>query len=1099
MPAAPAVESNKFRDAEDKIRNLREQYQQGAITRDQFQADLRQSMVLDDNNVWWMMGVESDRWYKHDNGTWIPATPPGLGQDQAPAAGAQPDDMGDEGDRTVPTSPIQDWVPRAVPVRDLDYTVPGTGGIFLDNDNTAATVPIDSQATVPSSPYTSNTVLNPAIQNQYESVAGALPGAADQPPDYDLQDVSPTYEDAVARQRQRIIRTAAIIAAVLAALLFLLGAVAAIGIVLYYNNLATPYRDAIAGLANYQPQFRTARILAADGSLIANLTSPQGGARTVVPLSEISPEMIDAVVSIENERYFEDPGFDPIAIGRAFLQNVSSGEVVSGASTITQEVARTLVLQDTTVSPDRKLQEIVVAAEIARSYDKNFILQLYLNEIFFGNQSYGIEAASQFYFGHGADSLNLAESAMLAGLIQAPARYDPVINRQAAFDRMDVVLQQMGSVGCLQFTFAPYDQQPFCVTPADVASPRVVLQKAQVETRNYQPRTFTVKYPHFVNFVQQQIENSFGTSEMFRRGFEIKTTLIPRIQEVAQNALEQQVNALATNGVNTGAVMVTDPRDGAIRAMVGSPDFSDDSIDGQVNNAFTWQQPGSSIKIVEYTAALEGVDRNGTRDYYTPATILWDVPTSFQNPAYTPVNYDRAFHGPVALRYALANSYNVPAVKTLNFIGLDKFLDTAQRMGLRFLPEAQFGLPTALGANEVRLYDMMQAYGTLANDGTRVQEYAITGITDGDGNAVDLPERAQPAQAVQPQVAFLMQSILSDNAARSAAFGANSALNVPGYDGRVAAKTGTSNDNRDLWTMGFSSNFVVGVWIGRVDNNPTVNTSGLAAAPIWNAVMSAALQGTNPEPFNPPQGIVQQQVCADTGAIYNSNTPCTAVRSEYFLQNSPPPAANGSFVIQVPIDTWTGLKANQFCTESVITDTFVNITDPSAVAWLGTAAGQAYATSLGVPTPIKTVPTTECSPSTVLPQVRLSNPTTGQAISGAVQISGVAQGPNFARYQIELAPATSPNNFQPIAGPFNNQANGTLATWDSTTVPNGAYKLRLAAFASDGGYRYDTIDIGINNVIPTEPPPTLPPITVPTDINSTPIPFVVPTPTIFQG
>ena len=429
---------------------------------------------------------------------------------------------------------------------------------------------------------------------------------------------------------------------------------------------------------------------------------------------------------------------------------------------------------------------------------------------------------------------------------------------------------------------------------------------------------------------------------MFRRGFEIKTTLIPRIQDAAQNALEQQVNALANNGVNTGAVMVTDPRDGAIRAMVGSPDFSDDSIDGQVNNAFTWQQPGSSIKIVEYTAALEGVDRNGTRDYYTPATILWDVPTSFQNPSYTPVNYDRNFHGPVALRYALANSYNVPAVKTLNFIGLDKFLDTAQRMGLRFLPEAQFGLPTALGANEVRLYDMMQAYGTLANDGTRVQEYAITGITDGDGNTVDLPERAQPALAVQPQVAFLMQSILSDNSARTPAFGSNSPLNIPGYDGRVAAKTGTSNDNRDLWTMGFSSNFVVGVWIGRVDNNPTVNTSGLAAAPIWNAVMQAALQGTNPEPFNPPQGIVQQQICADTGTVYDASV-ALLERSQRILRPELAAARRRTGLRRptVPIDTWTGLKANQFCTESVVTDTFVNITDPSAVAWLGTAAGQA--------------------------------------------------------------------------------------------------------------------------------------------------------------
>ncbi|MFN8561334.1 MAG: transglycosylase domain-containing protein [Anaerolineae bacterium] len=491
--------------------------------------------------------------------------------------------------------------------------------------------------------------------------------------------------------------------------------------------------------------------------------------------------MVHAVVSIENERYFEDPGWDPVAIVRAFLQNLSSGEVSSGASTITQQVARNLVLQDTTVSPERKLQEIVVAAEIARQYDKNFILQLYLNEIFFGNQSYGVEAASRFYFGHGASDLNLAEAALLAGVIQAPARYDPVINRQAAFDRMNVVLNQMAQVGCLQFSFAPYNTSPgFCITQADIASPRIVLQKAQVETRSYQPRQFTVKYPHFVNFVQQQIENNFGTSEMFRRGFEIQTTLNPRIQEVAQGALEQQVRALANNGVNTGAVMVTDPRDGAIRAMVGSPDFSDNSIDGQVNNAFTWQQPGSSIKVVEYVGALEGVNRNGTSAYYTPATVLWDVQTTFPNPNYTPINYDQTYHGPVALRYALANSYNVPAVKVLDFIGIDKFVDVAQRIGLRFLPEATFGLPSALGANEVRLYDMMQAYGTIANDGTRVPLYSITQIKDAGGNVVALPDRPQPALAVQPQIAFLMQNILSDNEARTPAFGAASPLNVSG-------------------------------------------------------------------------------------------------------------------------------------------------------------------------------------------------------------------------------------------------------------------------------------------------------------------------------
>ena len=587
---------------------------------------------------------------------------------------------------------------------------------------------------------------------------------------------------------------------------------------------------------------------------------------------------------------------------------------------------------------------------------------------------------------------------------------------------------------------------------------------------------------------------------MFQRGLEIKTTLIPRVQDTAQSALEQQVKALSTNGVNTGAIMVTDPRDGSIRAMIGSPNFSDNTIDGQVNNAFTWQQPGSSIKIVEYTGALEGASVNGVNNYLTPASILWDVPTTFSNPDYSPINYDRNFHGPIALRYAFANSYNVPAVKTLNFIGLDKFLDVAQRIGLRFLPDATFSLPSALGANEVRLYDMMQAYGTLANNGTRVPLYSIIGIKDATGADLPLPDRPQSALAVQPQIAFLIQNILSDNTARTPAFGANSPLNVNGYNGLVAAKTGTSNDNRDLWTMGFSSNAVVGVWIGRVDNGPTVNTSGLAAAPIWNAVMTAALQGTTPQAFNPPSGIIQQQICGDTGTVYDASVPCTTPRTEYFIQSQPPPPASQGFVTSVPVDTWTGLKANQFCPDSVVTKNFVNINDPSAIAWLQTPAGAAYAQSIGLPNPPQSAPTTECSTSTVLPQVRFSAPTNGQQLSGTVQFMGIVSGPNFSRYQIELAPSSAPTNFQVIAGPFNAQQNGNLATWDSTTTPNGAYLLRLSAFASDGGYRYDTINIGVNNILPTQPPPTLAPIVVPTSQFDTPIPAQsAPTPTIFQG
>jgi membrane peptidoglycan carboxypeptidase len=606
-----------------------------------------------------------------------------------------------------------------------------------------------------------------------------------------------------------------------------------------------------------------------------------------------------------------------------------------------------------------------------------------------------------------------------------------------------------------------------------------------------------IRYPHFVNYIQSQIEQYFGTDEMFRRGFEIRTTLVPRIQDTAQDALVRQIQALVNNGVNTGAVIATDPRNGAILAMVGSPNFNDQEIDGQVNNVFTWQQPGSAIKPVVYTAALEGFSVNGTPTYFTPATILWDVPVTYPTtPPYSPVNYDRTFHGPTALRFALANSYNIPAVKTYAAIGAQRFQETAGRMGLRFLDEAQFGLATALGADEVRLYDMAQAFGTLANNGVRVPTFGIVGITDASGAEVPLPERTGPVQAVQPQIAYLMQSILSDNEARSAAFGLNSGLALPAYPGLVGAKTGTSNDSRDLWTMGFTRGAVVGVWIGRVDNNPTVNTSGLAAVPIWNTVMQAVLQGTSPEPFTNPGGVVEQQICGDTGTIYDPNVTqnCTAVRTELFLVNQPPPPASQAFIQTVPVDTWTNLRANQYCPDHIRTGTFATIDDASAIQWLNTPQGAAYAQQLGLTTPIEPLPAGECSPSTVQPQVRITSPTDAQQVTGVVQVLGTVTANNMNRYQIEVASINQPENFTLVYGPSAaQQPNGVLGEWNTTSFPNGVYRVRLAVFANDGGYIYKTVQIGVNNIPPTDIP--LPTAIVPTpDFGSTTIPFDTPIP-----
>lgn len=1088
--------ADQYRAAEERVRALRDQYRQGLITRDQFQEQLRQSMILDNNNVYWMLGVESDMWYKYENGQWTPAQPAVLAtgahtREEAPEAAAPADYQADYSAPATSsaTENPEAWLPRQVPVTDPDATIPGTGGIFLDDD---ATIPAglrpDQEATVAGA-----TIPNPAVAvTQYEGIAAPAPAQPLEPEGESL------YDQAVEEQRRRTARTIALVAAIGAAIIFLLGAILVIGVVVWYNNIADPWRQEIAALAAYEPEFQTARILAADGSLIAELTSPEGGARTSIPLENIAPELVHAVVSVENERFFEDPGFDPVAIARAFFQNLSAGEVESGASTITQQIARNLVIRDTTVSPLRKTQEIIVAAEIARQYDKNFLLELYLNEIFFGNQSYGVEAASEFYFDESAADVNLPQAALLAGLIQAPALYDPVVNRQAAFARMEEVLQQMAEVGCLQFTFAPYNETPYCITQEDISGTAIAVPKARVEAANYLPRETRFEHPHFVNYVLQQVERIYGTSELYQRGFQIRTTLLPRLQQVSEVALRQQVLNLAPNGVNTGAVMVADPRDGAIRAMVGSPDFYDEEIDGQVNGVFAWNSPGSALKPVVYAAAFDGVNTPTGRSYLTPATILWDVRTDFGN--YVPVNFDREYHGPVSVRTALANSYNVPAVKALNFVGVGELRAVAERMGIDFLPEVQLNLTTAVGGTDVRLFDMTEAYATLANDGLRVPFYTITQITDFEGNEVALPPRPEPAQAISPGAAFLIQSILADNVARAIEFGTNSPLVIEGLVDYVAAKTGTSDENRDLWTMGFSSNYTVGVWIGRNDNAPIVNISGLAAAPIWNAVMREALQNTTPEPFIAPPSVVQRQVCAATGTIYDPSNPlfnCPEVRTEFFLQSAPPPGPTEAFLQAVPIDTWTGLRANELCPQSVETEIFVVLNDPAALNWLNNdPQGLAYLQSLGVTPPATTPPDQACTASTPRPQVDITNPQPGETVSDEVPVIGTAQGPNFSGYQVELAPQGT-NNFVVVVPRSQNQiVNGQLGTFNSRGVQNGAYTLRLSAFSTLGGVTRDTVDIIVNNIQPTATPTPFPTLAVPTQPGvATLLPFDTLTPT----
>jgi len=1137
QPAVPMLDAQtrataqRFQNMQNQVATLNFRYQNEEMDYEEYQRLLYENMVQDENGVWWMIGADSNNWYRHNTETngWEEDYPPALlaleeydqavNRQQSGVVGTQGTTTAYDlppvyGDHSTPTTPqVGDptydqfgvQIGTVQPQVDTQYTMPSDAAYMN-------TLP-DQQQTIPNDPqYIENTVVSPSVDYGATIPSAAVDYADDGilsavdrsgPSDYNLDDEAPVVADIKAQQQNKLMRNL-----VFAGVgLFAVGLVAIIGlfivIALWYSSAVEPYRAEIAALAAYNPPFQTARIFDANGDLIVELNSQETGARTAVPLDEISPFMIHAIISQENERFYEDPGFDLIAIARAFLQNLAGGEIESGASTITQQVARNLVLQDTDVTSTRKINEIVVALEIANNYDKNFILELYLNEVFFGNQSYGVEAASQFYFGHGADELNYAESALLASIVPSPALNDPVVNRPTAINGMRSTMGKMLDVGCLQFQHGDWLQRgEFCIIPSNTrvsfdgsdvtlvvtdANKNIVgglatLQITNIEIAEFVPRNVRMKFPHFVNYIQSEIEAQYGTNALFQRGFNIYTTLQPSVQNVAQDALTERVEQLVDTGVNTGAVMVTDPTTGAIRAMVGSHDFTAE-VGGQVNNALTYQQPGSSIKPIVYAGALIGNQGN----YLTPASILWDVPVTYSldgGATYTPVNFDRQYHGAVPLRFALQNSYNIAAVKAYTFLGNDAFLSLAQSLGLHFQEGSVVGLASALGANEVRLIDMMQAYGTFANGGQRTELYAIERITETvEGQQVEVPitPRPEPFQAISPQVAYLMQNILSDDNARAEEFGTNSnltltRLGITPTQNRIAAKTGTSNDSRDLWTMGFTRNLVVGVWLGTYDNSPTFNTTGFnSAAPVWNKVLEAALRGRQVTEFPNPGGVVTREICRTTGTLTYEG--CPQRTTDLFIQDKFPPSPDQGFVQNIAVDSWTGFRANEFCDDYVTQQTFASISDPSAVEWLNnTAAGRSFAQVVGLPVPLKAAPTQSCSQGQGLPSVGVSFPNANQEIQGSVTIAGQVQAPNFVSYTLAYSTAQQPENFIQISSSTTQvQTNGSpLGTWETSQVPNGSYTIRLTAQSNTGGTIVVNVPVLVNNPLPT-PTPTLVP------------------------
>jgi penicillin-binding protein 1C len=876
-----------------------------------------------------------------------------------------------------------------------------------------------------------------------------------------------------------------------------------------YYSIARTLPD-IGDLRQRASQFETTRILDRNGNTLYEILDPNAGRRTYVKLDKISPFMVAATIATEDQGFYSNPGVDLFAIVRAMWQNYTSGEIVSGASTITQELARALLFSPTErveQTYQRKLREAILATEITRRYSKDEILELYLNEIYYGNMAYGVEAAAETYFGTTADKLTLAQASFLAGLPQAPSVYDVYTNRDQTLNRQQQVLVLMYATsqeqGCIYVSNSP---QRVCLDPVSVT-------KAANELKDYQFHSPEVqmRYPHWVNYIRSLLESQFDAQTIYRSGFTVYTTLDPGLQDLAQKIVSDQVANLADKHASDGALVAIRPSTGEILAMVGSADFYNEAISGQVNMAVSPRQPGSSMKPLTYALAFE--------KGWTPATLIWDVPSEFPpsgnpddtRPPYKPVNYDSRFHGPVTVRTALANSYNIPAVKTLQFVGIyhdpnspDKpgFIDFAKSMGITTLTRDDYGLSLTLGGGDVSLLELTGAYATFANGGLRVPPVAITKILDHDGNVVYQSPTPSGQQVVSPQISYLITSILSDNQARTPAFGPNSVLNLPFP---AAAKTGTTNDFRDNWTMGYTPDIAVGVWVGNADFTPMQNTSGLTgAAPVWSQFMQAAVQqltGGNPAPFTRPPGIVDHVICAISGT--EPSKWCPEQRTEIFASDQPPLPKEQDLWQKTLVDTWTNLRASPACSDFTDEILTLSVTDPWAKKWiLNDSQGQKWAKDNGFSKDVVFTPEKDCKSDDPRPKLSFDTPKENDTIQdNPLDIYGVAGATQwFQKYTLSYGIGSDPVDWKDLESSKNAvDKPDLLYEWDLSDLVNneglkGSITLRLHMDSTQNTYAETMLHLNIAVPTPTPTPtPTATPTPTPTN---TPIPTTTPLPSI---
>ncbi len=625
-------------------------------------------------------------------------------------------------------------------------------------------------------------------------------------------------------------------------------------------------------LLQEQPPILSTKIYDRHGTLLYKIYQDQN--RTLISLNKLPSYVIKATLAAEDKNFYHHLGISPTGIIRAMRNNLTH-QTLQGGSTITQQLVKNALLSNRkTLS--RKLKEVVLALWTEQLYSKNQILEMYLNQIPYGGTAYGIEEASQFYFGKSAYQLTLAEAAFLAGLPSAPSILSPFQNQPyLAKQRQEQILHAMYQLGDI-----------------DAQQLHQAIEQPLTFNSNHSP----IKAPHFVMFVKSILIKQFSEHDLATKGFNVYTSLDLKVNQILDQNIKTELNRLAHLHVTNGAGLVTNPATGEILAMVGSKDFFDFQHDGQLNVTLQPRQPGSTIKPITYALAFS----NGL----TPSTTILDAPTVFKIPGqkpYIPHNYDHKFHGQVTLRTALACSYNIPAVKLLNNLGIDNFINLARKMGITTWNDpSRFGLSATLGSLETTMYDLATVYGVFANSGLKVNLKPILKITDHQGNLIADYTCSNPPcshdQVISPMVAFQINNILSDNSARAPAFGWHSVLYFPHT--QVAVKTGTSNDLRDNWTIGYTPNLLVATWVGNNDNTPMSHVaSGITgASPIWRNTITQLFKFYKPLAFQMPKNIRKLYICPATNTLYCQECP-TKGRWEYFISGTEPKATCNSDLV----------------------------------------------------------------------------------------------------------------------------------------------------------------------------------------------------------